>query len=458
MIKNNRIRFTLIVLMLVLLFCCVSACQQMLVSRGDPFTFNPGIPGKNMLTNGRPVEAVLYVNTALENPLNARNYILEGNGQEPDTTFFNCVILGYSYLVRHSNGLINLEMTPSLKYILDNSLRYIKPLQEKGIKVLVEVRSGNYDAGEEGIGIGLANMDMAGIDAFVPLLRYLAEHYGINGFDFNDIGGGRTAYPPYTRNLKKTNTAELLYEYLFVDKNGNPLPLTDAEIEDILWHEGGNNLSYLIQRTNETLKDEYVTSYKNGKEDFRDVKVRSPMTHAVNHGNYLLSQIRDIYIVDAYTGEFPKTYTNLHYVINDMPYDISKPHPSFWMEPSLVDEGNTGTLDNRYAPFAIDLRNQLSQDDVELLAGEFLYYDRSDPAYPQVRENPADPNSPLRPIEPGDPGYADKIKQRYGALYFTNLEPISDSPNQSAYMSFFSNIIFGRNVSSSDSVDYRVTW
>jgi hypothetical protein len=422
MLNNIKIAITVVVLM--------AACQQP-ESAGSPFEMFPQIPPKRMLADGGPVEAVCYVDAERENPLNAKDYVFKGNAGTPDTQFFNYVVLAYGYLARDDRGYTHLALRPGVRHILDNSVRYIKPLHEKGIRVLVEVRSGDFGDTEDGTGTGLGTLDMAAINELTKELKLIVNQYGIDGFDFNDRGGGKTAYPPLTRNLKQFQSDAPLYpQRLFEDDEGTPL--SDEAIETVLWREGGSNFSNLVQRTNEALKETFTSTYKNGTAENNDTQSleRSILVRTRNHGDHLLSQLRMAYMPDAYSGADPKVVGNLKYIVRDVPYDTAKPHASLWNEDQKMDVG--GEADDRYTPFAIDLSARKSDTDAQALGALFVKKD-------------LDSNSPEN--------------SRYGALYFTGLQPASEG-DSTVYMTYFSRQIFGRNVrlSADGAGDYRKTW
>jgi hypothetical protein len=399
---------------------------------------NPAIPQKQLLDTLTPVEAICYVDVERYNPLNAQDYIFSANADTSETQFFNYVVLAYSYLTKDARGYTHLELRPTLKYILDNSVTYIKPLHQKGIKVLIEVRSGNFTDEQDGIGAGLGTMDMASINEFTKELKLLVDQYGIDGFDFNDVGGGRKSYPPASRDLKQFQSNQPLYsESLFQDANGDPI--TDPEkIEDILWIEGGSNFSNLIQKTNEDLKETYSMTYKNGSLETSETQAveRVIMVRDRNHGRHLLSSLRMAYMPDAYTGADPKVIGNLRYIINDIPYDASiYLHATLWDEGQKKDVG--ADADDRYAPFAVDLLDQKSRADAELSARAILLKNLAGSTTDTSNRN------------------------RYGALYFTNLGPVSEFSDPVTYMTYFSRTLFGRNVKLSETPgagDYKKTW
>ncbi|SDS17314.1 endo-beta-N-acetylglucosaminidase H [Microlunatus soli] len=82
---------------------------------------------------------------------------------------------------------------PQVQATLDNATTEIKPLQDKGIKVLLSVL-GNHQ------GAGFANFpDRASAAAFADQLAAIVEQYGLDGIDFDDeyaeYGVGGTGQP-----------------------------------------------------------------------------------------------------------------------------------------------------------------------------------------------------------------------------------------------------------------------
>lgn len=408
-----------------------SSCMQP-NSGGSPFELNPEIPFKRLITNSAPVKTICYADAERDNPLNAKDYVFAASAEAPETQFFNYVVLGYGYLTKGRDGYTHLELTPGLKRILDSSITYIKPLHQRGIQVLIEVRSGIFAETEDGAGAGLGTMDMAAVNELIKELKRLIEHYGIDGFDFNDTGGGKKSYPPLTRELKRFQSDIPLYpESLFADEAGNPL--SGSEIEAALWIEGGSNFSNLIQRLNEELKQVYTRVSINGNLETIETQTveRSIFVRDRNHGRHLLSQLRMAYMPDAYSGADPKVPGNLRYIVHDIPYDDTRPHPSLWDEAQNRDTG--AESDEQYAPFAVDLLDQKDAAEARRWGNVFLL------------KNP-------------DGSSSDSSNQnRYGALFVTNLRPVSEV-NSAAYLTYFSRVLFGRTtmlVNQPGAGDYR---
>jgi hypothetical protein len=405
----------------------------------------PPIPLKQLTSNSTPVEAICYVDVAKYNPLNAKDYIFTKSLDTPETQFFNYVVLGYSYLAKNERGYTYLEMTPALEYILANTKTYIKPLHQKGIRVLLEVRSGNFSSEEGGFALGFGTMDMAAINVLTEELKRLVNHYGFDGFEFNDTGGGTRAYPPLTRELTQFRSDKPLYPPELFTKDGKPdgEPLSPDEVESKLWIEGGSNFSNLIQRTNEALKETYTATYTNGAEETSDtVSIdRILLVRNSGHGEHLLSQLRMAYMPDAYSGADPKVVGNLKYIVNAAPYDAFNPRaaPVLWDESKTPPVNAGSDSDDRYAPFAIDLSKQETKETAEGWANIFLLKDPSGSRFDSNNQN------------------------RYGALYFTNLPPISEEEeaDSAAYMTYFSWKLFERIVRLANSPgagDYKKTW
>ncbi|MDR0411088.1 MAG: hypothetical protein LBH75_03855 [Treponema sp.] len=435
-----KIAFGILVLFLAL------ACQVP-ESEGSPSDILPAIPQKRLMSSSTPVEFICYIDAAQGNPLNAKDYIFPANADSAETQFFNYVVLGYSYLVKNEQGYAYLELTPALQYILANSKTYIKPLRQKGIQVVIEVRSGNYGETEDGVGLGLGTLSMAAINELTKELKLVINKYGIDGFEFNDIDGGKSAYPPLTRNLKQFQSNAPLYpDSLFETDDGSHLP--DAEITDKLWIEGGSNLGNLIQRTNEALKESYSNLYdaynftNNTYGITADDEVeRVIIVRNTGHGGRLLANVRDMYMPDAYSGAKRDVVGNLKYVASAAAplADASFPaHMSIWNEEQKTDDGKN--LDDRYTPFVVDLGYRKNEATVRLWAKSFLLKDP-------------------------DGSTADSDNQnRYGALYFTNLGPVTDGGLQvdfASYLTYFSWELFRRRVSLADSPNagnYKKDW
>ena len=393
----------------------------------SPIGAVPEIPRKELVTtfgttNPHYVRTVLHIDVEKNNPLNAMDYffgfIVDGAPYD-DYPFFEHVVLGYAYLSRDIRGNIILEKTEALQYILDNNKTYIRPLILKGIKVLIEIRSGSFGEDEPGFGIGFGAMDMPSVMLFAPQLRDLVDKYGIDGFEFNDIGGGYKAYPPNTQDLKRFGSNELLYpDEMFQDEDGNWL--SDQEIEEILWSEGGANFSDMIIHVNELLKERrrVPADYGGADDDGRTIEIfRSLLTRRdIGHGRYMHTETRPAFIPDAYTGATPLVLWNMIAFVNSITNEMEDSFPFLWMWDNYIKQMRR--QEGRFfAPFIVDLSagtNRLSTQEARDLGRSFA-------------------GSATAP-------------NRFGTLYFNNLPTIQEDSGIVAYLTNFSSTIFGRPV------------
>ena len=400
-----------------LLLVLITGCRQPETGIG-PIRAIGEIPEKILMNETMHAEVFLNVDVERFNPLNAKDYFFgsaDGTRGDDDILLFNYVVLSYSYLIRDSAGLVQLEMTSALRRVLANSKTLLRPLRREGIKVLIEVRSGICEDNEPGTGLGLGTLDMAEIEEFLYIFRLLVDRYDIDGFEFNDTGGGYLAYPPYTRDKKFSGTGESMYDSLFKDKDGNPISYSEEETNKILWIEGGNNLTNLAFKVNEHIKDlnEVVADYGSPDNDNQTVATRRrPVLRDSGHGAYLLAEVRMAYMPDAYTGATSNVPDNLRFVIHHgVNSNESAPHPVFIDELSGQNAGIY--THDKYAPYIIDLENRLTNSQASDLA-QWAY------------------------------------DNRYGAVYFMNLPAIPYVPAESStnaaglYMSRFTLSIFGR--------------
>ena len=119
---------------------------------------------------------VCYVETNDVNPLNAGDYLLDDG-----TTFFDIVELFAANIHKDNAGNPTLYLNDKLTNVLENGgvEKYVKPLQDKGIMVLLTVL-GDWQH------IGVANMTSAQTTQFAEILAYVVEKYGLDGIGFDD--------------------------------------------------------------------------------------------------------------------------------------------------------------------------------------------------------------------------------------------------------------------------------
>jgi len=137
-----------------------------------------GMPGYEQF---RRIKIVCYIDTDKYNPLNARDYALKDSG----LPFFDYVILGGAVLKADAKGYY-VDFSDSFKTLLAQRKKYIEPLQNMGIKVLLGIRS-----------VGSASFGHLNDDnmyIFSDVLYDTLKIYRLDGVEFFDDADD-SAYP-----------------------------------------------------------------------------------------------------------------------------------------------------------------------------------------------------------------------------------------------------------------------
>ena len=121
----------------------------------------------------------IYVETNDVNPLNAGDYKL------PDGTAYADIVEFFASNIhkRTVNGVVEptLYLNDKMTNLLENggAQKYVKGLQDKGIKVVLTVL-GDWQ------GIGVANMNATQTTQFAKILAHAVQKYGLDGIGFDD--------------------------------------------------------------------------------------------------------------------------------------------------------------------------------------------------------------------------------------------------------------------------------
>lgn len=117
--------------------------------------------------------------------------------------------VGYDQLT----GRCLFSLSPDLRYVLENSARYIRPIQNMGRKVCVCIQGG-------GKGLGFCNMTDTQIADFSAQVKEVVELYGLDGINLRDEGSGygkegmppmnTTSYPKLIKSLREAMPDKLL--------------------------------------------------------------------------------------------------------------------------------------------------------------------------------------------------------------------------------------------------------
>lgn len=120
------------------------------------------------------------------NPLNMGAYSLG------DKAFFDVAILFAANIHADADGDPTLFFNDNMTKIMADVNKYVKPLQAKGIKVLLGVLGDH-------VGIGVSNLTPAQATMFAKILAYAVNTYGLDGVDFDDEYSkyGTNGFPTY---------------------------------------------------------------------------------------------------------------------------------------------------------------------------------------------------------------------------------------------------------------------
>lgn len=141
-----------------------------------------GIPSTD---KGTGIITICYVEINNNNPLNAGEWSLRTSGK-PLVDIVNLFAANINY--NEETGRMYVNINPNLQHILDNREKYIKPLQDKGIKVCLSIL-GNHD------GTGVANMSDQVARDFAMEIKAIVDAYGLDGVDFDDEWSDYDKYP-----------------------------------------------------------------------------------------------------------------------------------------------------------------------------------------------------------------------------------------------------------------------
>ena len=159
-----------------------------------------------------------YMRTHMDEGYLQKHYTLAGNivNLRPST-------VGYA----PESQRVIFSLSPDLNYVLENSARYIRPLQTAGRKVCICIQGG-------GKGIGFCNMSDAQIEDFTDQVKTVIETYGIDGINLRDEGSayGKEGFPPMN-----TTSYPKLIKSLREALPGKLLTLVDKEEPTEYFHD-----------------------------------------------------------------------------------------------------------------------------------------------------------------------------------------------------------------------------
>ncbi len=119
---------------------------------------------------------VCYVEVNDNNPLNALEWSCKKSGK-PLFDIVNIFAANINWIEEEKR--VGVVLNPNVRHILDNRDKYIKPLQDAGMRVSLTIL-GNGD------GSGVANLSDEAARQFAQELKAIVETYGLDGVDFDD--------------------------------------------------------------------------------------------------------------------------------------------------------------------------------------------------------------------------------------------------------------------------------
>ena len=139
------------------------------LSLASPALAHPHRPGR-----GSRIASVAYIEVNSNSILNVGNYVLSDG-----TPAFDYVVI-FAANINYDGEKAYLHMNDNVQRVLDNAETTIRPLQQRGIKVLLSVL-GNHE------GAGFANFpSRKAADDFAKQVSRTVRRYGLDGVDLDD--------------------------------------------------------------------------------------------------------------------------------------------------------------------------------------------------------------------------------------------------------------------------------
>lgn len=166
-------------------------------------------------TGEKPFVFIGHVDTEVMNPLIATQFrlsITKTKRRKPtidvyEGKLYDIINLRTATIRQNSTGNAELYLNADISHVLKNAAKYVRPLQQAGIKTCLAVKGG-------GTGLGFSNMTDAKISEFVNQLKVTVEMYGLDGVNLFDDGAayeldGAAAVNPesYAKLIKAVKTA-----------------------------------------------------------------------------------------------------------------------------------------------------------------------------------------------------------------------------------------------------------
>jgi hypothetical protein len=241
-------------------------------------------PGSTDKPGGVKTLCYVEVGNANANLLNVGAYVLK-NSEIP---FFDIAVL-FAANIKYSEatGEISLVYNESVEHILKNRDTYIKPLQDKGIKVILGV-VGNWDFA------GVANLQGEILKSYAKQCKIAIDTYGLDGIDFDD------EWSTYTSSTSATAYADFLASQWYPT-----------------WAPSGTKMARLIIETRRLLgPDKIITVFEYGYG--RSLPADVDGVHMVDIIDYSMEAIYGSWVANSYIGMPNSKYSPLATWVNNM--------------------------------------------------------------------------------------------------------------------------------------------
>lgn len=229
------------------------------------------------LHDGHDLFFVFYINTNDYQPLLAQDYIMRKKLARGTTVAWydavgniinlRTVVLDYDA----ATGRVLLNLGNDMRYVLDHTVKYIRPLQEHGSKVCISLEGG-------GSGLGFCNLTDEQIADFVAQVKAVIENYELDGINLWDRNAGygkegmpavnTTSYPKLIKAMRESLGSEKLLTLTVYEEPTESFWDTEAtggiavgDYLDYAWsgYNSNSEAPQLLDPWNDGL--EYISSY-----------------------------------------------------------------------------------------------------------------------------------------------------------------------------------------------------
>lgn len=137
------------------------------------------------------------------NPLNLLSFTLDDSGKY---LFDALVLFSDNIILDETTGTVHALVNDAVKHILNNREKYLTPLQERGMKVILAITPYHTHA-------GVANLKPATAEAFAKELKIICDTYELDGVFFDDEY--TTLESPAPSGFYAENSAEAAADLMF---------------------------------------------------------------------------------------------------------------------------------------------------------------------------------------------------------------------------------------------------